>query len=179
MSLYFQFFGSKRVPRINGHHSLDLAETADHNSNLLYRAYKLPSATARAAPRGIKNHKQFERANRPAAANYSEAATLWNVPEACWPIEVMAVKQTTIINANITAYSTAVGPSSDTRKRCTFLAKLFIAFSTDVRVTGLGKGIFRYKPITPKGNAYTAFGDASSEHRVRTRPVSHLVTKPL
>ncbi len=127
----------------------------------------------------LKVRKIYERANWLTATNYSVFATLLNVPEACWPIEVMAVKQTTIINANITAYSTAVGPSSDTRKRCTFLAKLFIVFSTDVRVTGLGKGIFRYKPITPKGNAYTAFGDTSSEHRVRTRPVSHLVIKPL
>src|SRR5262245_15853194 len=32
-----------------------------------------------------------------------------------------------IISANITAYSTAVGPSSETRKRCTFKARLFIA----------------------------------------------------
>lgn len=32
------------------------------------------------------------------------------------------------IKASMTAYSTAVGPSSETRKRCTFLAKFFIAF---------------------------------------------------
>src|SRR5262245_7007493 len=41
----------------------------------------------------------------------------------------MAVKHTMIISANITAYSTAVGPSSETRKRCTFKARLFIASS--------------------------------------------------
>ena len=29
------------------------------------------------------------------------------------------------ISASMTAYSTAVGPSSETRKRCTFLARLF------------------------------------------------------
>jgi len=33
------------------------------------------------------------------------------------------------MSANITAYSTAVGPSSETRKRCTFLARFFIASS--------------------------------------------------
>jgi hypothetical protein len=33
----------------------------------------------------------------------------------------------------MTAYSTAVGPSSETRKRCTFLARLFIASSNSRR----------------------------------------------
>src|SRR5205823_13430594 len=41
----------------------------------------------------------------------------------------MAVKHTMIIRANMTAYSTAVGPSSETRKRCTFKARFFIASS--------------------------------------------------
>ena len=44
----------------------------------------------------------------------------------------MAVKQTTMIRASITAYSTAVGPSSETKKRCSFKAKDFI-FSTAKR----------------------------------------------
>src|SRR5436190_20688426 len=39
----------------------------------------------------------------------------------------MAVKHTMIISANMTAYSTAVGPSSETRKRCTFKARFFMA----------------------------------------------------
>ena len=43
------------------------------------------------------------------------AATFWNVVLAFWPIVVMAAKQTTMIKASFTAYSTAVGPSSETR----------------------------------------------------------------
>jgi hypothetical protein len=42
------------------------------------------------------------------------------------PSVVMAAMHTTIIRANITAYSTAVGPSSETRKRLTFKEKDFI-----------------------------------------------------
>ena len=45
------------------------------------------------------------------------------------PTAVIAVKQTMTIKANITAYSTAVGPSSDTRNRRIFLVKLFIVSS--------------------------------------------------
>ena len=58
----------------------------------------------------------------PAARHFamSEAATAENVVLALEPIEPIAVKQTITIRANITAYSTAVGPSSETRKRCTF-----------------------------------------------------------
>ena len=41
---------------------------------------------------------------------------------------VMAAKQTMMIKASITAYSTAVGPSSETRKCLTFLTIFFIAF---------------------------------------------------
>src|SRR6476660_10569476 len=41
----------------------------------------------------------------------------------------METRHTMIINANMTAYSTAVGPSSETRKRCTFKARVFIASS--------------------------------------------------
>jgi hypothetical protein len=52
-------------------------------------------------------------------------ATLSNVVFAFVPIELMAVKQTMMIKANITAYSTAVGPSSETKKRCSFVAKFF------------------------------------------------------
>src|SRR5687768_15750982 len=38
----------------------------------------------------------------------------------------MAVKQTTMISANITAYSTAVGPSSDFRNSRIFLVRYMI-----------------------------------------------------
>jgi hypothetical protein len=60
----------------------------------------------------------------------NSVATLSNVVFAFVPIELMAVKQTMMISANITAYSTAVGPSSETKKRCTFEAKLFMGFSS-------------------------------------------------
>ena len=60
-------------------------------------------------------------------ATYSWFATSLNVCVALLPIKVMAERQTTTIRASITAYSTAVGPSSDFRKRCTFRAKFFMA----------------------------------------------------
>jgi hypothetical protein len=42
------------------------------------------------------------------------------------PIELIAVKHTITIKASITAYSTAVGPSSETRKRRNFRASDFM-----------------------------------------------------
>jgi len=54
------------------------------------------------------------------------AATLLNVELAFVPIELIAVKHTITIKASITAYSTAVGPSSQTRKRRNFKASDFI-----------------------------------------------------
>jgi hypothetical protein len=56
-------------------------------------------------------------------------ATDVNVLDALVPTERTALKQITMISDNITAYSTAVGPSSDFRKRFTFDAKFFIASS--------------------------------------------------
>jgi hypothetical protein len=44
---------------------------------------------------------------------------------------VTAVKQTTIMSDNITAYSTAVGPSSLFKKRFNFMAKFFIWIPSD------------------------------------------------
>jgi hypothetical protein len=44
----------------------------------------------------------------------------------------MAVKQTTTINANITAYSTAVGPSSAARKRRIFAAYGLMAVASTI-----------------------------------------------
>jgi hypothetical protein len=41
----------------------------------------------------------------------------------------MDAKHTITIRANITAYSTAVGPSSETRNCCNFRARFFIALS--------------------------------------------------
>jgi hypothetical protein len=46
-----------------------------------------------------------------------ELATLENALLAFVPIEEMAVRQTITINVSITAYSTAVGPSSEARNR--------------------------------------------------------------
>src|SRR5438128_1770186 len=60
---------------------------------------------------------------------WSWFATFWNVEFAFVPIERIAVKHTITIKASITAYSTAVGPSSETRNRRTFKARLFIAAS--------------------------------------------------
>lgn len=62
-------------------------------------------------------------------ALFRSLATLSNAVFAFSPIALMAVKQTTTIKANMTAYSTAVGPSSETRKCCTFLARFFITSS--------------------------------------------------
>jgi hypothetical protein len=67
----------------------------------------------------------------PSPCHYEDGrvlATLLNVALVLVPTELMAVKQTITIRANITAYSTAVGPSSETRKRCTFRASDFIIF---------------------------------------------------
>jgi hypothetical protein len=41
----------------------------------------------------------------------------------------MAVKQTTMISANITAYSTAVGPSSDVKNRRSLLVRFMITLA--------------------------------------------------
>lgn len=51
------------------------------------------------------------------ATNYSELLIVPKVVLAFVPNVVMAVRQTTMINASMTAYSTAVGPPSDLRKR--------------------------------------------------------------
>src|SRR3954452_4783732 len=53
--------------------------------------------------------------------------TLVNVLLALLPRAVMAVMHTTIIRASMTAYSTAVGPSSRFRNSATFCSTFFIA----------------------------------------------------
>jgi hypothetical protein len=42
-------------------------------------------------------------------------ATVLNMALALLPMALMAARQTTMIKASMTAYSTAVGPSSDVR----------------------------------------------------------------
>jgi len=56
----------------------------------------------------------------------SELATSLNFVFAAVPTEVTAVMQTTTIKASITAYSTAVGPSSETRNLFTLAANFDI-----------------------------------------------------
>jgi hypothetical protein len=56
-------------------------------------------------------------------------AALENVVLAFVPIDWMAVKQTTTISDSITAYSTAVGPSSAARNRRIIVANGFMAVS--------------------------------------------------
>ena len=55
-----------------------------------------------------------------------ELATLENTLLALLPIVVTAVRHTTMINDSITAYSTAVGPSSEAKKRRNFRASDFM-----------------------------------------------------
>lgn len=96
---------------------------------MVFLSYRTPrnAPTALGIPEG-RDSNFFNSDGQQSQGNaYSWSATSWNVAEAFEPIEVIAPKQTTTIKANITAYSTAVGPSSDFRKRCTFEAKFFIA----------------------------------------------------
>lgn len=58
-------------------------------------------------------------------------ATSSNFVDALVPTDVMAVRQTTTIKANITAYSTAVGPSSSFRNRTILSVKFFMILSLD------------------------------------------------
>jgi hypothetical protein len=70
------------------------------------------------ATRGVTTSGRRRRGTTPQLDSYSDLATLLNVVDALVPIALIAAKHTITINANITAYSTAVGPASDTRKRC-------------------------------------------------------------
>jgi len=60
--------------------------------------------------------------------SFSLSVIAWNWSDVALPSELIAVRQTMMIKASITAYSTAVGPSSETRKRCTFWASDLIEF---------------------------------------------------
>ena len=98
---------------------------------------KTPRSAASREPRGVgfKSARTYGDAMRQVGCKsdlsdgYQVGRDVTNVELAFVPIERIAVKHTITINANITAYSTAVGPSSETRKRCTFRARLFIASS--------------------------------------------------
>ena len=60
----------------------------------------------------------------------SASSTSSNFELAFVPTAVIVDKQTMIINASITAYSTAVGPSSDAKNRLIFLLKAFMGSSS-------------------------------------------------
>jgi hypothetical protein len=74
------------------------------------------------------NHKKIH-----AQGTYlpNSVATLVNVELAFFPMLVTAVKQTTMMSDNITAYSTAVGPSSLFRNLFNFIAKFFMEQPSD------------------------------------------------
>jgi hypothetical protein len=59
-----------------------------------------------------------------------ELLTELNVPLTCVPSVFTPAAQTAMIKANITPYSTAVGPSSLTKKRLTFETNTFIGHSS-------------------------------------------------
>ena len=56
----------------------------------------------------------------------SRRQALENTCLALLPIVVMVARQTQMISASITAYSTAVGPSSDTKNRRNLVANDFM-----------------------------------------------------
>ena len=60
-------------------------------------------------------------------SDQSDFATVEKTVLALLPMLVMAVKQTMTMSDNITAYSTAVGPSSDARNERTFVSNSFMA----------------------------------------------------
>src|SRR5260221_12645155 len=55
-----------------------------------------------------------------------DCPTWSNVPLAFWPSTEIAARQTTMMSESITAYSTAVGPSSRFRKSTQAVRKRFI-----------------------------------------------------
>ena len=69
----------------------------------------------------------------------SSVAIVSNVALAFVPMDEIVVKQTITISASMTAYSTAVGPSSDVRKRCTFWANLIMDSSTHFKWQSRGR----------------------------------------
>src|SRR6056297_892207 len=82
------------------------------------------------------------------AMNYlaSSSATLWNLSFAFEPIRPTLPRHTTMIKAIMTAYSTAVGPSSSFRKLTTFSAKFFMS------LLQARKSWFQTKPLRQTKN---------------------------
>jgi len=83
----------------------------------------MKAASEEAARMRFNRSANLAIARKPA---YSWPATLVNVALALLPMEVIAPKHTTTMSANMTAYSTAVGPSSDFKKRLIFEAMFFM-----------------------------------------------------
>src|SRR5438309_460070 len=79
-------------------------------------------------PAGV-SEGDFSPSDQLPPAGVALVATLLNVLFAFEPRVVMAAMQTTMIRASITAYSTAVGPSSRLRKFTNFFARLRISLS--------------------------------------------------
>ena len=74
----------------------------------------------------------------------NDFATLLNVVLVDVPTALIAVRQTITIKASMTAYSTAVGPSSDTRKRRSFKASRFMGVAPMLLVAPLLMRMPRY-----------------------------------
>jgi len=94
------------------------------------------------------------------------------------PMPLIAPRQITMINASMTAYSVAVGPSSDTRNRFALVSRLAMSFhfphnftqdSTDCRGTSLADELDR--PIDAA--AFCSRGRVGESGRMRRSPVLH------
>ena len=66
-------------------------------------------------------------------ASWIELLEFWKLVLVDWPTSRIVVRQTRKISISMTAYSTAVGPSSSARKRAIFLTKELIRFSLGLR----------------------------------------------
>jgi len=99
----------------------------------------------------------------------SSVAASSNVVAVLVPIKRIAAKQTTTIRANMTEYSTAVGPPSDTRNRCTFAARAFIESSVTVsREAEHGRSV---RQDAPSRNCF-ATADGYGIHQIKPRSLS-------
>src|SRR5437868_4802824 len=103
----------------------------------------------------------------------------------------MAPRQTTTIKASITAYSTAVGPSSDPRKRRTFKASFFMEPPTRRRASNetqsppQNREITREPPPSPRALQGAAYGPdmtiltlltaSSPRHCALSKGMNHLL----
>ncbi len=81
--------------------------------------------------------RQKDRGERLTQLSPTFVDTVLKVLLALEPRVAMAAMQTTIISASITAYSTAVGPSSFFRKLTSFFIMLFIVLLRVVSVCGI------------------------------------------